>query len=351
LNNLAPIVVLQSEFWFLGLRSAAVGKLTRPARQALIALLLIASIGVPVLAQQTPGLETTRTAAGEATAEFHRVESALHEAAEKLEENRAVTQELRADVDVLKEAVITTAVVGFTRSLEVPEVVKSGSPVNAVRADALGDAAIGADDDAIDSYSTALADLKLLEGNLAEAEASHQKIFAEVKAAYDEITVELERLEALEDGRLERVRLRAEEAERNGGVFVELTACPLAGIHTFIDSWGFSRSGGRRHKGVDMMAKTGVPIVAPVDGTVAHRSNRVGGRSFHLIAVDGTYFYGTHLSAYGASGSVKAGDIIGYVGDDGNAAGLSHLHLEIHPKKGSPTNPYPSVAVVCEGAS
>ncbi len=323
----------------------------RSARHSLTLALVVAVIGGPAFAQQTPGLEQTRTAAGDATLKFHAVESSLHDVTEQLEENGAVTKEMRGQVELLRQAMVTTAVVGFTRSLDTPEVLRSGSPVNAVRADALGDAALGADDDAIESYSIALADLVVLEESLLETEKTRQALFDEVKAAYDAIIAELERLEVVEEGRLERIRVRAEEAKRNGGIFVELGACPIDGVHTFIDSWGFARSGGRRHKGVDMMAKFGVPIVAPVAGDVAHRSNRVGGRSFHLTADDGTYFYGTHMSAYGKSGRVEAGEIIGYVGDDGNAAGLPHLHLEIHPTKRNPTNPYPSVAVVCEGAS
>ena len=99
-----------------------------------------------------------------------------------------------------------------------------------------------------------------------------------------------------------------------------------------------------------MMASIGVPIVAPVSGTVSHRSNSVGGRSFHLNGNDGNYYYGTHLSAYGSSGSVSAGDIIGYVGDDGNARGIPHLHFEVHPGGGSAVNPYSYVAAVCSGA-
>ena len=323
----------------------------RPARRALILALLVALVGAPAFAQQTPGLEQTRTAAGEATAKFHAVESSLHDVTEQLEENSAIASEMRAEVDLLRQAMVTTAVVGFTRSQDTPEVLRSGSPVNAVRADALGDAALGADDDAIESYSTALADLDVLEDSLLQTEQARQELFEQVASAYEEITAELERLEGLEVDRLERVRVRAEEAKRSGGVFVELAVCPIDGVHTFIDSWGFARSGGRRHKGVDMMAKSGVPIVAPIAGVVAHRSNRVGGRSFHLTADDGTYFYGTHLSGYGKSGRVEAGEVIGYVGDDGNAAGLPHLHLEIHPTKRNPTNPYPSVAVVCDGAS
>ncbi len=126
-----------------------------------------------------------------------------------------------------------------------------------------------------------------------------------------------------------------------------LATCPVAGGVSFIDSWGAPRSGGRRHKGVDMMASIGTPVAAPVSGTVTHRGNRVGGRSFHLDGDDGNYYYGTHLSGYAASGYVSAGTIIGYVGDDGNARGIPHLHFEIHPGGGSAVNPYPMVREVC----
>src|SRR5688572_28208186 len=57
-------------------------------------------------------------------------------------------------------------------------------------------------------------------------------------------------------------------------------ACPVDGPVEFVDSWGFRRSGGRRHQGVDMLAAPGTPVVAIVAGTVTHRSNPVGGLSF-----------------------------------------------------------------------
>src|SRR5688500_4233144 len=125
--------------------------------------------------------------------------------------------------------------------------------------------------------------------------------------------------------------------------------CPVGGPVQFIDSWGFARSGGRRHQGVDMLAATGTPVVAPVDGVVGHRTNRTGGLSYHLVAGDGTYYYGTHLSAYGASGLVAAGTVIGYVGDSGNARGTPHLHFEIHPggEGTAAVNPYPMAAAWC----
>jgi murein DD-endopeptidase MepM/ murein hydrolase activator NlpD len=127
------------------------------------------------------------------------------------------------------------------------------------------------------------------------------------------------------------------------------TPCPVAGPVEFVDSWGFRRSGGRRHQGVDLLAAHGTPVVAPVAGTVTVRDNRTGGRSYHLVAADGTYYYGTHLAAYGATGAVEVGDVIGYVGDTGNAAGTPHLHLEIHPggEGTEAVNPYGFVATWC----
>lgn len=124
--------------------------------------------------------------------------------------------------------------------------------------------------------------------------------------------------------------------------------CPVDGVSVFVDTWGAARSGGRQHKGVDMLAKTGTPTVAPVSGTVTHRGNSLGGLSYHLDGDDGNYYYGTHLSAYGAEGRVSAGTIIGYVGDSGNAAGTPHLHFEIHPGgRGNAINPYPTVKAAC----
>ena len=127
--------------------------------------------------------------------------------------------------------------------------------------------------------------------------------------------------------------------------------CPVAGPHTFIDSWGAPRSGGRTHEGVDMLAATGTPTVAPVSGNVTHDGNSLGGLSWHLYGDDGNYYYGTHLSAYEnvGVGHVEQGTVIGYVGDSGNAAGTPHLHFEIHPNGGYAVNPFPTVSQYCSG--
>ena len=126
--------------------------------------------------------------------------------------------------------------------------------------------------------------------------------------------------------------------------------CPVQGGASFIDSWGFPRSGGRRHKGVDMFNKRNTPLVAVVDGKVKFSSNSLGGLSTHLYAGGTTYYY-THLEKHPSNISsgqnVKAGTVIGYLGNSGNARYTSpHLHFEIRPNNVA-INPYPTVRHYC----
>jgi peptidoglycan LD-endopeptidase LytH len=125
-----------------------------------------------------------------------------------------------------------------------------------------------------------------------------------------------------------------------------LQACPLDGPGTFDDSWGWARSGGRRHQGVDMIAARGVPVIAVRDGFAQFKNSNLGGRAIWLTTDDGDKFYYAHLDSWkGESRRVEAGDVIGFVGSTGNANG-PHLHFETHPD-GNVENPYPHTLVAC----
>lgn len=113
-----------------------------------------------------------------------------------------------------------------------------------------------------------------------------------------------------------------------------LERCPAGEPNAFGDGFGAPRYAGgyHLHKGVDFLAASGTPIYAPFDGYARPSSNSLGGR---VVFVSGHYgtVYNAHLSGYSSksNGPVVAGDVIGYVGDSGDAKGLPHLHFEFHP--------------------
>ena len=125
-----------------------------------------------------------------------------------------------------------------------------------------------------------------------------------------------------------------------------LQACPAPGT-SFGDSFGAPRSGGRSHAGVDMMGPYGGPVYAALPGSVSFSSSSLGGNQAYVHSAGGTYTFYAHLQGYaGSARSVSAGELIGYIGDTGNATGTPHLHFEYHPN-GTLVNPTPFVAAVC----
>lgn len=136
-------------------------------------------------------------------------------------------------------------------------------------------------------------------------------------------------------------------ASTSGGV-----ACPVGQPRSYSDTYGAARSGGRSHRGTDILAPRGTPIYAYESGTITRlNSNRLGGISLYLRGDGGNVYYYTHLQGYvsGLSGGqrVQGGQQIAYNGDTGNARGIPHLHFEVMPGGGSNVNPYPYVRRAC----
>jgi len=152
--------------------------------------------------------------------------------------------------------------------------------------------------------------------------------------------------------------------------------CPLA-YGAFSNDWHYPRSHGRRHKGLDMFSTQGTPIVAIQSGFVVTRDETdqfngehdLGGvtvtiatRPEHPWRVDAELlpddanepteeWYYAHLDAIAEGMAVdawvEAGQVIGYVGDTGNARGTEpHLHLGWQVGNRN-VNPHPSIAVAC----
>lgn len=182
----------------------------------------------------------------------------------------------------------------------------------------------------------------------AEHELDHaEQKYAGIKAEYEE--EQRRRREA----ELARIRASTDAAERGlPATATDGFTCPVQGGASFIDSWGFARSGGRRHKGVDMFATRGTPTAAVTSGTVRMRTVNLGGIVTYLYGDDGNKYYYAHLNGYpdGLQNGqrVNRGDAIGFVGNTGNAEGTSpHLHFEIRPGGGNAVNPYPTVRSAC----
>lgn len=114
---------------------------------------------------------------------------------------------------------------------------------------------------------------------------------------------------------------------------------PIFGPVSFGDSFGGPRPNvpGGWHHGEDIFAPLGTPVLAVADGTLHTIGfTKIGGYRLWLRDRSGNEFYYAHLAAYSPLAvegrSVEAGDVIGFVGDTGDAEGGSpHLHFEIHP--------------------
>lgn len=129
--------------------------------------------------------------------------------------------------------------------------------------------------------------------------------------------------------------------------------CPVDGAHSFTDTWGAPRSGGRTHTGQDLMAPHGTPLVAIEAGRVYQRNwHWAGGNQLFILGESGGLWFYAHLAgpAIVSQGSrVEAGQRVGAVGSSGNAS-TPHLHFGWYPGGsifGLLANPYTILRSVC----
>jgi murein DD-endopeptidase MepM/ murein hydrolase activator NlpD len=137
---------------------------------------------------------------------------------------------------------------------------------------------------------------------------------------------------------------------------------PLIGPGVFTDDFGDGRSQGA-HEGNDILAARRAPAVAAEAGTVRFwTTSAQAGCMLYLYGVSGTTYHYIHLNNDRGTGNdnrgscvpgiayapalkdgqaVVAGELIGFVGDSGDADGLHpHLHFELHPGGGDAVSPY-----------
>ncbi|MFM2071784.1 MAG: hypothetical protein RLZZ623_2047 [Actinomycetota bacterium] len=145
----------------------------------------------------------------------------------------------------------------------------------------------------------------------------------------------------------------AKRLRQMGSMLFPMQPTPRCAI---LDNFGDPRSGGRTHEGIDILATLGQEIYAVADGTLTTQTDAtatLSGNSWGLTAsVDGAYYFYGHLSAFAAGltkgSTVQRGQVIGYVGDTGNAGpGNYHLHFGVFPggQKGVAVNPLPLLEV------
>ena len=123
---------------------------------------------------------------------------------------------------------------------------------------------------------------------------------------------------------------------------------PVAGPAHWVHDWLLPRRGPpiHLHQGTDVWAAMGTPLRAPYGGRLRYEDAGLGGLAAYVTAADGTYYYLAHMAGTApglvSGATVTQGQIVGFVGDSGNArGGPTHLHFEVHPRGGAAVDPKP----------
>ena len=334
------------------------------------AALLLAASAVPVLG----GVAASEESPEDLKARMAAIQADLDATTQKVEDLHAAEERLETEVSGIAERVevlenrkkkLTVVVAeradelyrsGATSMVEV--LMSSESIVElSEKAEILSQASLD-DNAAFVDMSRTMSELEHLSEQLAEREktlaATEEEYLAEadrlqsqfdsVSAEYAELQRRLARVAPTSSAPAVVAAPAASSIPSTNG-----KACPIGQPHSFIDSWGYPRSGGRTHEGVDMMASYGTPVYAIVSGSITYAGYGDSAGNWQILSgSDGNaYWYMHNQTNMVSGGSVQAGQQIATVGDTGNATGVPHLHFEYHPGGGGAVNPYPLVAAIC----
>lgn len=320
----------------------------------------VVAASAPVAVAQVPGLEDARERASDlasdldaAAAAYEELWAAVEQATFELEELERRAVELEDEIAAIDRQLAERARDLFMRgsSTAFELLLGEGGPAAAIERAGLASVVQQRDTALLEEaraartaldQTVALVEVRRTELAALEAQAAEARdaVARELEAAQRRVRS----LEAL------AARQRLIQNARQSGIYSCIMDRRLV---SFRDTWGAPRSGGRRHKGTDVMAPFNVPVYAFTSGVVLRRSSsRLGGLGLYLRGDDGaTYFY-AHLNGYTSNAvagrRVVAGEHLGYNGYTGNAArSAPHVHFERQPAGGAKQNPYPYLVAAC----
>jgi len=337
----------------------------RTMLRSFLALTLALCVGQvaasPTLADTKSQLEDAKQQLADAQTQLDRATAAWQQAISELAQTKAqitatrsAIQQLRGRVDALEQRLQRRAVDAFENgpASTIDVLLSSGSFTEfSDRLEFLGSIA-QSDSDLVTEKQVAEEELQRSEEDLAtlsqkqadDAARLHQEEQAAAAAAaaaqrkYDEVVRQYRQELAAQ----RQLGLIGQDPHPGAAVAV----CPVAGPNSFVDSFGWPRSGGRTHEGIDLIAAYGTPIVAVQPGNAVRTPNTLGGNAVVVYGPGGDWTYYAHMSSYGASGQVSVGTTIGYVGSTGDTS-VNHLHFEYHPGGGAAVDPYQALLAVC----
>jgi murein DD-endopeptidase MepM/ murein hydrolase activator NlpD len=324
----------------------------------LAALAVVVALAAPAAADPIADAKRERDAAqATAVAAAQTYVDALSEQAHQEAEILRLEAEipaLRARAAELRVQVRQRAIQMYQQgsSMPISRMVDAGSVVEAARAIQLTQSAASHDRDVAAELTATAAKLARDEAELRTRKAAQDALVAQLAAQKAELEEALrsseEALAVVQKVMASQAEFDGVDAAAAGTVSTRASRCPVFGPVAFVNDWGAPRSGGRTHQGNDMFGPYGAPNVAVVSGQMEVELGGLGGIAVWVHGDDGISYYYAHLSQVeGTPRRVERGDVIGYLGATGNAAGgAPHTHFGIR-SNGMMVNPYPTLRVLC----